>query len=216
MIEPLRLFVSATNDLEDERATIGRALAGLPVRIGAEVRRTPIDGSPYDDLYESIANVDRVYFLMGHDITAPAGAEWDLAWKLERRLLPLRKPGPYSPAGRKFMGLLPTGWVTFRSLEELTRVISLDLIKLLLHPDNRYGLTIFELDRLRATGKQLARRPATTTSQPKETGGIEGGGVLLDDGRRDLLFDTDDGIEDESEEEYDFSAEFDDEWLNDL
>ena len=218
MIETLRLFVSATHDLEDERAVVGRALLDLPVKIGAEIRRTPVGGSKYDDLYESIANVDRVYFLMGHDITAPAGAEWDLAWKLERNLLPLRRPAPYSPAGQKFMRLLPMGWITFRSRAALQRIVTLDLIRLLAHPDNRYGLTLHEMNQLRVLGRQLARRPAPAGQDSGvASGGIEGGGVLLDDGRRAVVNNAPELMRhDELEEEYDFLTEFDEDWLSEL
>ena len=89
MAETLRLFISATKDMEHERAVIGQAIAQLPVQIGIEIRRTPAEGAPYEDIYELIANCDRVYFIMGKDITAPAGAEWFLSWKLERSILPL-------------------------------------------------------------------------------------------------------------------------------
>ncbi len=81
MAEILRIFVSATSEFESERAVIGRALADLPIEIGAEIRRTPVNGATYDDIFEMIANVDRVYFLLGQDITAPSGAEWHLAWQ---------------------------------------------------------------------------------------------------------------------------------------
>ncbi|MEZ4677557.1 MAG: hypothetical protein R2932_25410 [Caldilineaceae bacterium] len=40
MAETLRLFVSATKDLEAERAVIGHAIAQLPIQIGIEIRRT--------------------------------------------------------------------------------------------------------------------------------------------------------------------------------
>ncbi|MCB0044579.1 MAG: hypothetical protein KDD92_04050 [Caldilineaceae bacterium] len=190
-MEPLRLFISATRDQEDNRAVIARALANLPVRVGAELRRTPVEGVKYDDLYERIATVDRLYFLLGRDITAPAGAEWDLAWKLERSLLPLRTPGPRSPAGEKFLRLLPMGWITFHNTTELDRIIRADLIDLLLHPENRYGLTLLEHERLRVLRRQLSDqlRARTASPYPEEApvlpdGGIGGGGALLDDGRR--------------------------------
>jgi hypothetical protein len=109
MAETLRLFVSATKDLEAERAIIGRAVAELPVKIGIEIRRTPATGAAYEDIYELIANCDRVYFLMGRDITAPSGAEWFIAWKLERSVLPLRLAGLPTPAGQDFVRLLPSG-----------------------------------------------------------------------------------------------------------
>ena len=42
MAEILRLFVSATTDLEAQRSVIGRCVAELPTRIGIEIRRTPV------------------------------------------------------------------------------------------------------------------------------------------------------------------------------
>ena len=116
MAETLRIFVSATKDMESERAAIGRAIAQLPVQIGIEIRRTPVEGAPYEDIYELIANCDRVYFMLGGDITAPAGAEWFSAWKLERSILPLRLAGLPTPAGQDFMRMLPKGWTTFHTL----------------------------------------------------------------------------------------------------
>ena len=69
MAEKLRVFVSASGDLENERGVIGRALADLPVQIGVEIRRTPLRGASYDDIFEMIANCDRVYFLLGQGRT---------------------------------------------------------------------------------------------------------------------------------------------------
>ena len=91
MAEILRLFVAATNDLEVQRAVVGRAVAELPVQIGIEIRRSPTLLPILDEVFEKVSNVDRVYFLLGNDITAPAGLEWNLAWRLERSLLPLRR-----------------------------------------------------------------------------------------------------------------------------
>ena len=68
---------------------IGRAVADLPMQIGVEIRRTPTQGAAYDDIFELIANVDRAYFMLGRDITAPAGTEWYLGWKLERSIMPM-------------------------------------------------------------------------------------------------------------------------------
>ncbi|MCB0189875.1 MAG: hypothetical protein KDE31_36640 [Caldilineaceae bacterium] len=182
MAETLRLFVSATKDLEAERAVIGTAIAQLPVQIGIEIRRTPIEGAPYEDIYELIANCDRVYFLLGRDITAPAGAEWFLAWKLERAVLPLRLAGLPTPAGQDFQRLLPRGWQTFRHSQELARLVTLDLLDLLNHPANRYGLTVTELELLTNHRRRLHQ-----LATPPQPGGAEGGGVLLDWGHREPL-----------------------------
>jgi hypothetical protein len=184
MAETLRLFVSATNDLENERAVIGRAVAQLPIQIGIEIRRTPARGAAYEEIFELISNVDRVYFLMGEDITAPSGAEWFIAWKLERDLLPLRRMGPRTPAGQDFMRLYPGKWAAFTSNDELARIVSLDLIRILQHPTNRYGLSVTELELLNNHARRLDTVGRGALPEP---GGAEGGGVLLDLGHREPI-----------------------------
>ncbi len=193
MAERLRIFVSATNDLEAERAIIGRAMASLPVQIGAEIRRTPAVGAKYDDIYELIAIVDRFYFLMGQDITAPAGAEWHLAWELERSILPLRHGRRLTPAAQAFMSSsAPYRWQQFRNAADLSRIISLDLVRILDHPTNRYGLTVSEQQLVRMHGKRIRATAAAVHNdahgdQPTalDPGGAEGGGVLLDIGHEE-------------------------------
>jgi hypothetical protein len=181
MAEKLRLFVSATADLEAERAIVGRVLADLPVQVGVEIRRTPVSGAKYDDIYEAIANCDRVYFLLGQDITAPSGAEWHTAWQLERSVLPLRTRARLTPAAREFVFNSLVQWQTFNSSAHLASIITLDLIRILDHPTNRYGLTVAELELLNVYGKRIRQRAEQQAEgMVKEPGGAEGGGVLLD------------------------------------
>ena len=177
MSETLRIFVSATNDLEAERAVIGQTVADLPVQVGVEIRRSPATGIGYDDLFELIANVDRFYFLMGRDITAPAGAEWHLAMQLERTVIPLRLAESRTAAGQQFLRYWPLRWKTFRSRGHLAQIIGLDLIDSLLHPANRYGLTVTEVAALHVHKKKLTGGQVAEVDEP---GGAEGGGVLLD------------------------------------
>jgi hypothetical protein len=184
MAETLRIFVSATADLEPERAVIGRTLAELPVQIRAEIQRSPARGIPYEDLFEMVARCDRFYFLLGQDITAPAGAEWQLAWRLERSVLPLRKLGPLTLAAREFLHLAPVPWIPFRNHAELAQLIELDLIDLLLHPTNRYGLTTQEMELLALRRQHLQEKQVKSVKEP---GGAGGGGVLLDQGRQEPL-----------------------------
>ena len=186
MAEKLRLFVSATSDLENERAVIGRAVADLPVRIGVEIRRTPVHGAAYDDIFELIANCDRVYFLLGKDITAPAGAEWHLAWKLERSLFPLRSATRRTPAAQEFMRMAFVDWTVFHSSAELARIVTLDLVRILNHPANRYGLTVAELELLNLHGQRIKKSVPAPLPEP---GGAEGGGILLDAAQRETADD---------------------------
>jgi hypothetical protein len=177
MAEKLRLFVSATNDLEASRAVIGRAVADLPVQIGVEIRRTPTQGAAYDDIFELIANVDRAYFLLGRDITAPAGTEWYLGWKLERSILPMVAALRRTPAAQEFVRQFPGEWTRFRSRTELARIVTLDLVRILNHPANRYGLTVHDLELLKLHSTRIMKEAPDVGGEP---GGAEGGGVLLD------------------------------------
>lgn len=177
MAEKLRLFVSATSDLESSRAVIGRAVAELPVQIGVEIRRTPAQGAAYDDIFELIANVDRAYFLLGGDITAPAGTEWYLGWKLERSIMPMFAVMQRTPAAQEFVRNFPGQWTRFHSHAELVRLVTFDLVRILNHPTNRYGLTVNDLELLNL---HTARMRKQTPNPQGEPGGAEGGGVLLD------------------------------------
>lgn len=187
MAEKLRIFVSATKDLEQERALVGRILAELPVLVGAEIRRSPAEGVDYDTLFELISNVDRIYCLLGRDITAPFGAEWQLAIRLERTIVPYKIQGMRTQAGREFLRIAHAPWKTFQDSTHLGRQIGLDLVDTLLHPENRYGLNLVEVEGLRKSRQDLVQglgrlisSPQTRASEAGEAGGAEGGGVILD------------------------------------
>lgn len=190
MAETLRIFVSTTQDLEAERGVIGKAIAELPVQLAIEIRRTPPLLPTYDEVFERVANCDRVYFLLGNDITAPAGLEWATAWRLERSVLLLRRSPKPTPAAQEFQRLSPLPWIDFRSATELARIVSLDVARLLKHPANRYGLLVAELERLEVYIRRLDRLQAALDKEPS---GAEGGGVLID-GRARV------GAEEESEQ----------------
>ena len=177
MAETLRIFIAATRDLEAERGVIGKAIAELPVQTAIEIRRTPPLLPTYEEVFERIANCDRVYFLLGNDITAPAGLEWATAWRLERSVLPLRCSPRPTPAAQEFQRLAPLPWVDFATATDLARLVALDVARLLKHPGNRYGLTLPELERLEVYLRRLGRLQATRDKIP---GGAEGGGVLMD------------------------------------
>lgn len=187
MAEKLRIFVSATKDLEQERALVGRILAELPVQVGAEIRRTPAAGVDYDTLFELISNVDRIYFLLGRDITAPFGAEWQLAIRLERTIIPFKLQGMRTQAGREFLRIAHAPWKSFNGSRDLGQQIGLDLIDTLLHPENRYGLQLVEVEGLRQSRLKLRQGLESLSSSPQlrqsgigVPGGAEGGGIILD------------------------------------
>jgi len=177
----LRIFVGATADLEAERAVIGRSVAELPVKIGIEIRRTPPLLPTFDEIAQRLGDADRVYFLMGNDITAPAGLEWHLAWRLERSVLPLRRSPRPTPAANEFFRLIPAHWHDFHSQAELAKLISLDLARILHQADNRFGLSLLDMARVAAYIRRLENKPVESVREPQ---GAEGGAILIDTAHR--------------------------------
>lgn len=197
MAEILRIFVSVTRDLDSERAVIGRALAELPVHIAVDIRRSPPLTPTLDEILARVDGVDRFYFLLGNDISAPAGVEWLAAWRLERSIFALRRAPQPTQAAQEFMHLSPLPWHDFRSPGDLARHVTADISQLLLEPTNRFGLTVTELEQLsvylrrlqrQQTGRSAAhsRQESQSRRAAADPGGLEGGGLLLDDGQRDL------------------------------
>jgi hypothetical protein len=62
------------------------------------------------------------------------------------------------------------------------RLVTLDLVQILQHPTNRYGLSVTELELLNLHARRLRADSPTPLPEP---GGAEGGGILLDAGRRE-------------------------------
>ena len=92
MRRAVRLYVSASADLEAERDLVGRLVAGLPVTTGWEIGRAALPGREEDEVTVHVApqTCDLYIFMLGQDITAPAGVEWDAAHEVQHlRPLPL-------------------------------------------------------------------------------------------------------------------------------
>lgn len=177
MSDVLRVFVGATSDLETERAVIGRSVAELPVKFGIEIRRTPPLLPTFEEIAQRLLDVDRVYFLMGNDITAPAGLEWHLAWRFERSVLALRRSPHPTPAANEFFRLAPAHWHNFRTQAELAKIVSLDLARMLQHPANRFGLTVMDLERVAVYIQNLESKRVEAV---RSADGAGGSAILLD------------------------------------
>jgi hypothetical protein len=80
------------------------------------------------------------------------------------------------------MRLYPGKWAAFTTSNELARIITQDLVRILHHPTNRYGLTVTEMELLTAHAERFRGLNDQSLSEP---GGAEGGGVLLDLGHQE-------------------------------
>jgi hypothetical protein len=126
MAETLRIFVGATRDSGSgaRRHRQGdRRAAGAGRRSRFAARRRCC--RPTRRVFERVANCDRVYFLLGNDITAPAGLEWATAWRLERSVLPLRsqRAGP-RPRPRSFSACRRCRGSISHTATDLARIVA--------------------------------------------------------------------------------------------
>jgi hypothetical protein len=184
MPDRLQLFVSAGPDLESERDTVGQVVAKLPLSIGWNVKRTPPQGEPLAVTLENIRRAHFFIMILGVDITAPVGAEWDAARRVGLPILAYLKEVTRTPAAMIFVRDSRILWTPFRTHEELARRVEADLAWGLLDRATELGLTIADWENLNALLKRSeAAKPTSAEEGAREPAGAEGGGVILAPGR---------------------------------
>jgi hypothetical protein len=83
MVDTLKLYVSAANDLPDERELIGHIMTEIPVTLGWQINLTPIGMST--ESKELIHDADIHLIIFGEDIRAPVGYEWHISRNTGRK-----------------------------------------------------------------------------------------------------------------------------------
>lgn len=180
MRRAIKLYVSSGRDLARERDDIGRLVAELPVTAGWEIGATPMAGQRVPPFRAAAdpADCDLYIFLLGQDITAPAGSEWDAAQRAGRPTLALLKDVVRTPAGQEFQRYVQEPWVRFRSPQELEQSVRPWLVRQLLDHANELRLTLPEVEQLAALAERQ-RTDETSLSPVDRPGGAGGSGVIL-------------------------------------
>ena len=102
MVDTLKLFVSAANDLPHERELIGQIITELPVTLGWQINLSQIGKHTSKD--ELILDADFHLIIIGEDIRAPIGYEWYLSRNAGHQAEFLIKNNiPRTIAGRDFV-----------------------------------------------------------------------------------------------------------------
>jgi hypothetical protein len=182
----LRIFVSAGPDLEAEREVVGETIASLPVSLGWVIKYTPSRSEPPDPALEAVAASHFYVLLMGTDITAPVGSELLLARKRSRRILPLLKDSPRTPAARVFVKDASLEWQHFRDESELGFLLRDALAEQILENALVYGITPVDWETLSALRAELKDREVPDPEQDEVTTRRRGAGsdaVIVAPGR---------------------------------
>jgi hypothetical protein len=177
MADQVLLYISAATDLETEREVLGRAVTEVPVDLGFRVVQSPAGNGPVD--LRSVAKADLHVLVMGGDIRAPVGLEWQAARQTGRRPKTFLKQGVLrTPAGQNFVGDvgIDLGWTPFKDAADLRRKVLLLLADHLLEKAARYHILTKERQRLERWRKELVK---TADEVDEETRGGAGESAVI-------------------------------------
>jgi hypothetical protein len=156
MPKSVLLYISAATDLGRERERLGRAVAEIPVSLGWRIVQSPTRNDPV--ARQAVAGADIHLLLLGGDIRAPVGLEWQMARRAGRwpvaflKQHVLRTPAAQDfvrfVAGHQLPGLEAAAWRPFRDAADLRRQVLGLLVRHLVERAGVYALTPLELARL--------------------------------------------------------------------
>lgn len=182
----ITVFVSATMDLEPEREVVGEALARFPVKLPWKIARTPRPGGQTPAALEEVRRSDFCLVLLGQDISAPVGAELVAGREAGVPVYVLVKEGPHTPAERFFQYNSAATWETFRTAEDLRRLVVRRLVEGVLDRAVALGLTPEEIGGLVEHQKERKEREESpgVAGRGEPQGAQEGAVIVSDRGQR--------------------------------
>jgi hypothetical protein len=189
---PVVVYISAASDLMAERDVLARMIATLPVTLGWRVVQTPLEAETLD--LPALQAADLHLLVMGTDIRAPVGLEWD-AVRYGRRpsVAFLKQNAARTPAGQVFVHDASVVWQSFTDAADLSRQVRRLVVEHLLQHATRYALTPTEVDQLEAL--RTVEKP---TDQPAKSESAGRSAVILS---RERYVPSEGVIVDESEPE---------------
>ncbi|MFQ5343225.1 MAG: hypothetical protein ACE5F6_16925 [Anaerolineae bacterium] len=146
---PTTIYISAAPGLAAERDALARTIAELPVTLAWRIFQTPAATETLDR--EAVQTADLHLLVMGADIRAPVGLEWDNARRAGRPSVAFLKQSVVrTPAGQVFVNQAGVEWHRFIDAADLGRQVQRLLAGHLLRHATHYALTLTEVEQLEA------------------------------------------------------------------
>ncbi len=181
MTDRVLIYISAASDLMDEREALSRLIPEVPTSLGWRVAQTPLDDCEPD--LDAVAQADIHLLLLGCDVRAPVGLEWQVARRAGHApILFSKRDVLRTPAGEAFARELSrhAKWHAFTDAGDLCRQLSATLVDHLIQSAARYAILPDEIARLREWRKAQARaKPAAAGDQVGKREGAGASGVIL-------------------------------------
>ena len=150
------IYISAASDLQRERELLGRIAAEIPIDVGWRIVLSPTGDGLLDQ--QSIQLADIHFLLLGGDIRAPIGQEWNIARRAGRQPIPYRKQGILrTTAAIEFSRYIKTQavWKSFSDATELRRSALLDVTDQILNYALQYGLSLVDIENVQSWREQI-------------------------------------------------------------
>lgn len=178
MVTELGLYVSAAAEMDAECELLGQMLAGMPDSIRWVIKRTPQEAWEGNPDLEYLEQSRFYVLLLGMDVKAPMGVEWQAALESDLACFAYRKKdAPPSPAASIFAQRAELPWHYYDSPREFVRDLEERLIHELVSGTPGYGLDLAAIQKLSARLEELSTQNDERKSEDRR--GAGSGGVIL-------------------------------------
>ena len=173
----LSVYISASAEMDAECEVIGQTLAGVTTTRRATIRRTPEGGNP--DL-EGLTSSHIYIILLGTDLEAPIGVEWEAARRAGLATLGYRNAEVTpSPAMTDFLRRQEFAWQEYHTPAEFRRKMERTLLKRLLDETPGTGLDLTAVEQIAARLKEIEGEEQQDEGPAEERRGAGRGGIIL-------------------------------------
>ncbi|HHX64523.1 MAG TPA: hypothetical protein GX702_06500 [Chloroflexi bacterium] len=188
MDRQLVLYISAAAEMDAECELLGQVLANTPRAMRWIIKRTPGRGEYANPDLTVLQAADFYVILMGMDIVAPMGVEWNVARQAGITTYAYRKIGvPPSPAASVFVRDAGVHWEHYETPSQFATKIERALLTRLIEGTPGYGLDLADLEEISARLKELEEEEEESPEGARDRRGEErrgagGGGIILPSG----------------------------------
>jgi hypothetical protein len=180
MKDKVVLYISSAPELRLERSVLSKAVSEIPTSLGWRILQTPTGEKDVD--LDSVLRADVHVLVLGEDVKAPVGLEWQYARRAGHQVAVFNKDTLRTRAGESFKRELAKfgEWRAFKDALDLKRQVLALLVDHLITHAEPYVLSADEINRLRAWLKAQSNEKPTADDLTLRTGsGTNESGVIL-------------------------------------
>ncbi|NLV73787.1 MAG: hypothetical protein GXY52_03745 [Chloroflexi bacterium] len=176
MSSELGLYLCAAREMDSACELISRILAQQVRSLRWRIKRTPHAGDLTPDA-EALASSQFLVLLLGSDLVAPMGVEYQQALRQGTFVIALHDATRIpSPSADYITHLGRQRWLEYKSAAHLALLFERNLLRQLIDGTPGYGLDLEQIEAISARLSELEAGPEAAPEQPRGAG--EGGVIL--------------------------------------